>query len=133
MGDSWEIKELKRVIEESNRKIEEARKKYYEEEKRKEELKEQHKANSLQGTFVDDPNKSPNDRVEAFRKYLESIRWQTKGMGTIDQQVANWAMAQGILDQAMGGRRSRKIHITRRAKTKKSYGRKARKTRRYKK
>lgn len=77
-------------------------------------------------SFVDNTSKTPRERVANYRRYLESIGFESQGMGTIDQAVANWAYQQGFPELAMGGRRSRKGS----RKVKKSKGRK---TRSYKK
>ena len=78
---------------------------------------------------MDDETKSPRERVANFRKYLESINFESQGMGTIDQAVADWAREQGFPEAAMGGRRHRKG--TKRSKGRN--GRTGRKTRSYKK
>lgn len=85
-------------------------------------------------SFIDNASKSPHERVENLRKYLESIDFESQRMGTIDQAVANWAKEKGFPEAAMGGRRSRSTQRAKaKAKAKTSHGRKGRKTRRYKK
>ena len=97
---------------------EEARKKEKEAVERAEKEEKRRKGNLvMQQGFNDDPNQTPSERIDAFRKYLVLTDWESRGMGSIDQRVVDWAMEHGLGDAAMGGRRSRKrVNRSRRIK-----------------
>jgi hypothetical protein len=73
-------------------------------------------------SYYDDPSKSPSERLNLYRRYLESTGTD---QNRITQMLADWAYAQGFPELAMGGRRSRK-GVKRSRKVKKSKGRKTR-------
>lgn len=82
--------------------------------------------------FFDNENMIDKERLDAYKKWLEED--PRRVIRTVEQDILEWGQKKGLnISNLMGGRRSRKIHITQKVKAKKSNGRKGRKTRSYKK